>query len=315
MPHRIALSHASGLAAEAILEKLGAVGLDPEALVLLDDESRAGNRLPFAGAYLEVQDQDGCDLSDVALLAMPEADDRLEAGALAQGCLLVSHAITADSAPLLVSVDAEPEIAYTAASLRLVGAEAACLLPTLLALNDLSPLRQVNATLMRSAEFHGKAGIDELATQTISLLNAREAEARVYPQQIAFNLLPDRVEARVAQDLWHFLGNSSYSQTLQVFDAPVFYGFAAALQLRFADDIDLGAAGGCLQALDKVELKTGPVSLVSDCNQSFSCVISAVEQPPSQPSSLQFWILADPLRYGLANNYVNLIDFLLKSFL
>ncbi len=315
MQHRLALSHAGGLAAEAILQRLGDSGVEPDALTLLDDESRAGNRLPFAGAHLLVQDQHACDLSDHSLLVMPETDERLEAEALAQGCLLVSHAIAADTAALFVAAGAEPEIAYTDNRLRLVGPELACLLPSLLALNELIPLTQVNATLLRSAEFRGKAGIDELATQTINLLNAREIEARVYPQQIAFNLLPENPEASLVQDLRHFFGNSSYSQALQLVNIPLFHGFAAALQLRFSGDIDLQIATERLAALDRVQIKAGPVSPVSDCNQSFSCVISAMDQTPSEPSSLQFWMIADPLRYGLANNYVNLIDFLLKSFL
>ena len=36
MQHRVALSHAGGLAAEAILEKLPETGITPDSLVLLE---------------------------------------------------------------------------------------------------------------------------------------------------------------------------------------------------------------------------------------------------------------------------------------
>ena len=42
------------------------------------------------------------------------------------------------------------------------------------------PIEHLNVTLLRSAEFHGKAGVDELATQTLNLLNARTVTPSVF---------------------------------------------------------------------------------------------------------------------------------------
>jgi aspartate-semialdehyde dehydrogenase len=316
MEHRIALSHAGGIAVEAILEKLSACAIEAEALVLLDNESRVGTRLAYSGGHLKVQDQHAFDLAGCSLLLMPEADAELEAAALRQGCLLVSHAIENETAALFLGgAETDPEIAWSETSLRLVGAELSCLLPVLLELDRMRPIDQLNVTLLRSAEFHGKAGIDELATQTIGLLNAREAVAGVYPQQIAFNLLPRERDDRITADLDRFLGNISCSSTLQMLDVPIFHGFAAALQIRFVSEVELEECIARLQAMPEVIVKKGLASPISDCNQSFSCVISHLEQAPEQPASIQFWMITDPMRYGLANNYVNVTEFLLKSFL
>jgi len=314
--HVIALSHASGLAAEAILEKLPESGITPDSLVLLDHETNVGKRLPFAGGYLGIQDQLQFDLSSCALLLMPEADVEMEAAALNQGCLLLSHAIESDSPALFIAGDgAQPDIGYTQASLRLAGAELSSLLPALLELNRIEPIEHINITLLRSAEFHGKAGVEELASQTVNLLNTRAVEPSVYAQQIAFNLLPETVDPIIESDLRYFLGNNSYSVALQSVNVPIFHGLAAAVQLSFASDVNLEDCESRLAALAKVTVKRGLASPISDCNQSFSCTISQLEQAPNQPSSLQFWMIADPMRYGLANNYVNVTGFLLKSFL
>jgi aspartate-semialdehyde dehydrogenase len=316
MEHLIALSHASGIAAGAILEKLPEAGITPDSLVLLDYESNAGKRLPFAGGYLSLQDQSRYDLSSCALLLMPQADAELESAALGQGCLLLSHAIANDSKALFVSAsEAPPDIAYTQTSLRLAGAELSSLLPVLLELNRIEPIERVNITLLRSAEFHGTAGVEELASQTVSLLNTRTVQPAVYAQQIAFNLLPETADPLIEADIKHFLGNSSYSVALQTVDVPIFHGLAAAVQLRFASDISLEDCKSRLAALAEVVVKEGLSTPFSDCNQSFNCTISQLEQAPNQPSNLQFWMIADPMRYGLANNYVNVTDFLLKSFL
>ena len=316
MEHRIALSHASGVAAEAILEKLAESGITPDSLILLDHESNLGRRLPFAGGNLSLQDQRTFDLSSCALLLMPEADAELESAALHHGCLLVSHAIGSDTPPIFIAdKTATPDISYTQTSLRLAGPELSCLLPALLELNRMLPVEQLNMTLLRSAEFHGKAGVDELASQTINLLSSRPAESSVFEQQIAFNLLPGIVDPLIESDLRQIMGNNSYNMGLQSVNVPIFHGLVAALQLRFESSASIDDCQGILEGLDKVIVKKGPASPISDCNQSFSCVISGLEQPLNQPSSLQFWVISDPMRYGLANNYVNVTDFLLKSFL
>ena len=320
MDNRIALSHASGMAAEAILEKLAESGLKPDSLILLDRESNLGERLPYAGGYLGVQDQDGFDLSECALLLMPETDSDLASAALAQGCLLVSHAITSDSAPVFMPDTHGPQaLSYTQTSLRLAGPELSCLLPVLLELNRENAIVRLNVTLLRSAEFYGKAGVDELATQTVNLFNSKDIDPVIYPQQIAFNLLPETPDPVLVTDLRRLLGNNSYSETppvtLQSVNVPVFHGLAAAVQICFDAEVNFDGCKNRLSRLDKVIVKDGPVSPISHCNQSFSSIVCHLEQTSDQPSSLHFWMIADPMRYGLANNYVNVTNFLLESFL
>ncbi|TNF90744.1 MAG: hypothetical protein JSU67_08685 [Gammaproteobacteria bacterium] len=316
MEHRIAISHASGIAAEAILEKLPESGIKPDSVFLLDREVNVGKRLAFADGHIGLEAQHEFDFSRCALLLMPEPDAELESAALSQGCMLVSHAIESQTPPLfMTNADTDPGISYSDTRLRLAGPELSCLLPVLLELNRLQPIEQLNLTLVRSAEFRGKPGVDELASQTINLLNAREAVASVFPEQIAFNFFPEAVDVRLQTDLNQFLGNISYSTMLQTLNVPVFHGFAAGVQLRFAAEVAFEACHKLLMSLENVDVKKASSGPISDCNQSFSCVLSHLEQAREQPSSLQFWMIADPMRYGLANNYVNVVDFLLKSFL
>ena len=316
MTHRIALSHASGVAAQAILEKLPESGIAPDSLVLLDHESNAGKRLPYGGSHLHLADQSQYDLSSCALLLMPQADAELEAAALQQGCLLLSHSISDPRPAVFIAAEGqEPDLSYTETRIRLAGPELSCLLPSLIELDKLAGIAQLNITLLRSAEFHGKAGVDELAAQTVNLLNGRPVESSVFAQQLAFNLLAEATDWTVEADLRHYLGTSSYPLALQTVNVPIFHGFVAAVQIRLSNEVDLADCQKCLSALQKVTVKASDASPVTDCNQSFSCVISHLEQAPNQPSTLQFWMVADPMRYGLANNYGNVTDFLLKSFL
>ena len=316
MEHRVALAWASGIAAEAILEKLPESGLTPDSLVLLDDESRSGTRLAYADSYLTLQDQAQFDFAETALLLLPQRDDDLVQRAQAQGCVVASHELDSESPLLFIGApEAAPKLSYSESSLRLAGPELSCLAPALQVLQSASSIEQINTVCLRSAEFHGKAGVDELASQTISLLNAREASASVFPQQLAFNLLPESVDPCFSVDLESILGNNSFSIFRQTVNVPIFHGFAAAVQVKFATQVSLKDCESLLLSLNNMLIKKADASPISDCNQSFSCVISHLEQAPESPSGITFWMIADPMRYGLANNYVNVTDFLLKSFL
>lgn len=316
MPHNIALSHASGIAAQAILEKLPESAVAPDSLVLLDEEANIGKRIAYAGSHRKLLDQHQYDLSECAALLMPQADPTLEAQALQQGCLVISHAVDDPAAPIFFgSSVAEPDIAYNTSRLRLAGEELCCLLPVLRELDRMTPITSLHLTLFRSVEFRGKAGIDELAGQTVNLLNSREVDCGVYPQQIAFNLIPEATSPRLDTDFRQYLANSPCHLALQTVNVPLFHGFAAAVQLGFAGTVDAQACRQSLANLEDVTVSDSAVTPISDCNQSFGCAISHLQQGSNQARDLQFWLVADPMRYGLANNYVNVVDFLLKSFL
>ncbi len=316
MDLRIALAHAGSPVAEAILEKLSATGIEPDSLNLLDTEMRAGARMRYRDARLVTLLQSEYDFAGCALLLLPEADAELARRAEAAGCLVVGHQLDDDAALFHVAAGAEPELpAIGAGRLRLAGPAAACLLPALLALDGVSRLRQISTVLLYSAEFRGNAGVDELAAQTIDLLNSREARAGVYPARIAFDLLAEASDPRLGADLARLTGLDRDAIVVQSLSVPVFHGFAAAVQLQFADAVAPAACSARLAALDGVQIAGATVNALSDCHDASSCAISHVEQAPTQPTSLQFWMLADPIGYGLATNYVNVTDTLLKSFL
>lgn len=315
MDPRIGISHASGNVAEAIIEKLPESGISPDSLVLLDLESNAGKRIAYAGRHLALHDQQQFDLSECELLLLTQADPDLEDAALRQGCMLLSHAIEDTRPAVFIGAGREPALAYGESRLRLAGPELCCLLPCLIALDGLATISALRVTLLRSAEFHGRAGIDELASQTVNLLNSRDIDTRVYSQQIAFNLIPEATDPALEADIRHHLGNSSYPLSLQTVNVPLFHGFAAAVQMEFASAASLDSCRECLGGVENLALRSSGSSPISDRDQSFGCAISLLEQAPDQPPNLRFWLVADPMRYGLANNYVNVVDFLLKSFL
>ncbi|MCP4492829.1 MAG: hypothetical protein GY820_36805 [Gammaproteobacteria bacterium] len=314
--HRVALTHVGGIASEAILEKLPESGLTPDSVVLLGEEVNVASKLAYAGTYLTVEDQHSYSFDDCSLVLMPEYDASVEQRLSTLDALLLSHVIE-NQAPAVFagSRDAEIKVSYTQSSLRATEPLLSCLLGVLPALHQSFEITGVNLVFLQSAESNGKPAIDELASQTIALLSAREAIAEVYPLQMAFNMLPTGLIPNLNSDLLQILGNCDINCVHQVVNVPVFHGMLASVQLEFAEEVGLACFQARLNEIAGVYLSEADASPISDCNQSFSCVINRLEQVQNQAKFIQFWMIADPMRYGLANNYVNITDILLKSFL
>ena len=313
---KIAVSHATSVRAEAVLERFQSSGLPVEQLIVLDSESVRGTRLPYADTYLVTEDQAAFDYSACSLLLLIEADQEIESQARSQGCFVLGDSADPEQ-PLayLGSTFAEPDLSYGSDGARLPQAETSCLLDTLLTLQRIEAIRQLQVTWLQSASHYGKPGIDELASQTINLLNTREIKPSVFSQQIAFNMITSAVEPVIAEEIASFLDLSVAQVSQNAIVAPVFYGLAASVTVSFDAMVDLDALTTALKQVDGVIVNNGESSLVSDCNQSFSCTISQMHTAPDDSLTLSFWLMADPDRYGLARNYVSLSDFLQNSFL
>lgn len=313
---RIAITHANESLAEAILEKLAESGIASDSVVLLGDESKVGVKLAFGGSYLAVEDQHEFDYSECSLVLLTQRDDQLASKLESQSALVLSH-VHGDGQGLIYaeSNNTELDISYTQQNIQLVSAEIACLLGVLPALHAHTAISTINTTFLRSVESKGKAGVDELAGQTVELLNGRDITPAVYPLQIAFNIIPAKPIPYFNDDLARLLGDDSIECAHQIIDVPVFHGLGVAVQLCFQSKVDLKECEKILKKLDNVIYKTATSSPITDCNQSFNCTISGLEQSENQPNRIQFWLVADPLRYGLTTNYVNVVDILLKSFL
>lgn len=313
---KIAITHASESLAEAILEKLTESGLTPDSVVLLGDESKVGVKLAFGGSYLAVEDQNEFDYSGCSLVLLTQFDEQISSKLESQSALVLSH-VHGDGQGLIYAANnnTELDISYTQQNIQLVSAEIACLMGVLPALHAQTAISTVNTTFLRSVESRGKAGVDELAGQTVELLNGRDITPDVYPLQIAFNILPAMPIPAFSDDLSRLLGDDTIQCAHQIIDVPVFHGLGVAVQLSFQSDIDLKQCEKILKEVDNVVYKTTTSSPITDCNQSFNCTISGLEQVANQPNMMQFWLVADPLRYGLTTNYVNVVDILLKSFL
>jgi aspartate-semialdehyde dehydrogenase len=153
----------------------------------------------------------------------------------------------------------------------------------------------------------GRAGIEELESQTGQLLSFQSVGQPVFDAQVAFNMLDgygaasahklEAVRERVRAEAKACLGNSAVVPSIQVIHAPVFYGTTFS---AFAD-LDAGADAGkiakaCANAGFSLTApgEAGP-SNVSAAGEKV-IQLAQPEADPVHPGTWWFWGVADNIR-------------------
>jgi aspartate-semialdehyde dehydrogenase len=176
-----------------------------------------------------------------------------------------------------------------------------------------------------------QAGVDELESQTASLLSFKEFGKTVFDAQVAFNLLSGYGEeskprladtrAAIAREVAQYLGGGAAGQTqagiaapaIQLVQAPVFYGYAFAAYAEFASQPDAGQLQGALANLGvKLGGEDDPApSNVSVAGES-EIQLARIESDANIGTGVWLWGVADNLRLA-ATNAVRIAEELLAG--
>lgn len=179
--------------------------------------------------------------------------------------------------------------------------------------NDLHahhPVKSAVVTLFEPASQSGRAAIDELQKQTVTLLSFQQVPKAQYDAQLAFNLLArtgeeskillaDR-EARVLRELRTLAelhGGGMPVPSVRLVHAPSFHGYAASVWVEFAPRPNLPAIIAKLkeEGVDVRDESLDPPSAVGMAGQA-GYAVGAIEQDRNHPTGAWFWLAADNFR-------------------
>jgi aspartate-semialdehyde dehydrogenase len=131
-------------------------------------------------------------------------------------------------------------------------------------------IKRVNVSTYQAVSGSGKSAIEELAGQTAALLNGQPAEPKVYPRQIAFNVLPQidvflengytKEEMKMVWETQKIFEDPNILVSATCARVPVFYGHCEAVQIETVKPVDLKAIMSLLEQAEGVELVDAPES-------------------------------------------------------
>jgi aspartate-semialdehyde dehydrogenase len=322
--YKIAIAGASTLLGKELKEALSESPLAAAGFVLFDEEEaqgqldQVGDEITFvqtidADAFERVDFTFFCGSEDLTrkhwrqalrsgstVLDLTGALDQ-EAGVVVRAPWLGSEAVTVDLFTPAV-VPAHP---------------AALALALLLErLQQVAPVRFAAATLLEPASEFGRAAMDELHQQTVSLLSFQGMPRAMYDAQVAYNLLSalgesaavhlSAVEARIRRHYDALSASRWPALALQVIHAPVFHGHTFSIAVELERPVEISALEEALSGdhVDLVLEDTDSPSNLAATGQNDVLVRLRPElgaRNSTETSRLWLWAASDNLRLNAQN--------------
>ena len=336
--YNVAVVGATGAVGETMLAILHQRNFPVGKVHAVASARSAGSRVAFGDTQLVVEDLDTFDFSRVQIgLFSPGASvSKIHAPrAGAAGCVVIDNTSQFrydDDIPLIV-----PEVnpgALAQYKNRNIIANPNCstiqMLVALKPIHDAVGIERINVCTYQAVSGTGKEAIEELATQTAALLNAKEAVANVYPKQIAFNVLPHidvfqdngytKEEMKMVWETRKIMGDDSIQVNPTAVRVPVFFGHSEAVHIETREKISAEQVRALLEkapgvtVLDRREDGGYPTAVTEAANQD-PVYVGRIREDISHPRGINLWVVSDNVRKGAALNSIQIAEMLVKSYL
>jgi aspartate-semialdehyde dehydrogenase len=334
----VAVVGATGAVGEIMLEILAERNFPVNNVYPLASARSAGKKVRFGNKYLTVQDLDAFDFSKVQIglfSAGAGISEKYAPIAARAGCVVIDNTSQFrydDEIPLVI-----PEVnPHAIADYKRHGiiANPNCstiqMLVALKPLHDAAGIERINVCTYQAVSGTGKEAIEELASQTMELLNGRSAEAKVYPRQIAFNVLPHidvfqdngytKEEMKMVWETRKIMEDDSIQVNPTAVRVPVFYGHSEALHVETREKLDSVQATELLKNAPGIVVLDerrdgGYPTAVSEGATNDPVYVGRIREDISHPRGLDLWVVADNVRKGAALNSIQIAEILVKEYL
>jgi aspartate-semialdehyde dehydrogenase len=334
----VAVVGATGAVGESMLSILAERKFPVDRVFAVASERSAGKRVEFGDQQLVVQDLASFDFSQTPIgLFSPGAAVSAEYApkAAAAGCVVIDNTsqfrYEADI-PLVVP-EVNPDSIADYKNRGIIANPNCSTIQMLVALKpiyDAVGIERINVATYQSVSGTGKEAIEELAAQTAALLNVKPVEAKVYPKQIAFNVLPQidkfmdngytKEEMKMVWETRKIMGDDSIQVNPTTVRVPVFYGHSEAVHIETrkkisADQVrDLLKKAPGVKVLDERKDGGWPTAVTEAANTD-PVFVGRIREDISHPRGINLWVVADNVRKGAALNSVQIAEILLKKYL
>ncbi|MFC7781626.1 aspartate-semialdehyde dehydrogenase [Legionella taurinensis] len=334
----VAIVGATGAVGEAFLTVLQERDFPVDKLYPLASERSAGKTVRFNNRELEVLNLADFDFSgvDIGLFSAGGSVSKQYAPiAAAAGCVVVDNTSCfryEQDIPLVVpEVNAHRIREYTQ---RGIIANPNCstiqMVVALKPLHDAVGIKRINVATYQAVSGTGKKAISELIHQTGELLNGRPVDARVYPHQIAFNVLPHidefmengytREEMKMVWETKKIMEDDSILVNPTTVRVPVLYGHSEAIHLELKKPLSASEARKLLAKAPGVKVVDDPAKLryptpFSHAIGQDEVFVGRIREDITDPCGLNLWVVADNIRKGAATNAVQIAEILQREYL
>lgn len=334
--YNIAIVGATGVVGKTTLSILEERQFPIGQLYLLGSKRSTGDTLEYKGKHQLIHDLAEFDFSKADISFFCAGNDisaEYAPKAAKAGSIVIdksSHFRCDPDVPLVV-----PEV--NASSLdhfrkkNIISSPNCNTIPVVVALkpiHDVAGIKRINIATYQSVSGAGKDGVTELAEQTMNLLSGKPIKSKVFPQQIAFNVLPHiddilengytKEEMKLVLETQKILDDDTIAINPTAVRVPVFYGHSAAVHIETDKKISAKQATQLLNQAPGVKLIKGKFPYPTPVKNSAGeddVFVGRIREDISHPHGLDLWVVADNLRKGAALNAIQIAELLIKNYL
>jgi aspartate-semialdehyde dehydrogenase len=332
--YRVGVLGATGLVGTTILELLASRDFPVAELRPLASARSAGKRIEWAGGALTVQElgEDSIEGLDIVLSSAGgkvsgEWTPRLvEAGATVVDN--TSYWRMHDDVPLVVAEVNPDDLEGHRGIVANPNCSTMQMVVALKPLYDAAGIERLVISTYQAVSGTGKAAVDELNEQARAVLDGRQPpDPRIFPHQIAFNVLPQAgsfpagddhtdEERKLINETRKILGDHEIKVSATCVRVPVVSGHSEAVNVETREPLEperarelLAAAPG-VRVVDDPAAASFPMALAAaDQDDVF---VGRIRRDPGNERALDLFIVADNLRKGAATNAVQLAELLVQ---
>ena len=332
----VAVVGATGAVGQAMIEILEQRKFPVGKLYPLASERSAGKRIQFNGKSVLVEDLTNFDFSKVQIglfSAGGSISEKFAPIAAKAGCVVIdntSHFRYDDDIPLVIP-EVNPDAISDYKKHKIIANPNCSTIQMLVALKplyDLVGITRINVSTYQAVSGTGKEAIEELAGQTARLLNGQSIENKVYPKQIAFNVLPHidsfqengytKEEMKMVWETKKIFSDPEIQVNPTCVRVPVFYGHSEAVHIETKTKISCSEARKILSTSPGVKVidervDGGYPTAVTEASGEDATFVGRIREDISHSHGLNLWIVSDNVRKGAALNSIQIAELLINK--
>ena len=329
----IAIVGATGNVGRKLIEVLENKKFPITRLYLVASSKSAGKKINFLGKECSVENLEKFDFSKVKIAFFAAGSSVAEKWALAAAKKTIvidnSKFFRKDQEIPLIVPEVNSEELPKFKNKNIIANANCSVIPIVVALkplHDLYDVRRIVASTYQSVSGAGKAGMDELLSQTKEILENKKVQSKNFTKQIAFNAIPhidsflengSTKEEQKNHDEIKKILDDKINVTSTCVRIPVLVSHSISINVEFKKKHNLNeikkilsSSPGCKVIDEHVD---GGYITPIEAENKYETFVSRIRQDTSQENSINMWIVSDNLLKGAALNAVEIAEALIEN--
>ena len=197
-------------------------------------------------------------------------------------------------------------------------------------IHDVCKIKRINVCTYQAVSGSGNLAIEELKNQIHAYTQNKNIESKIYPKQIAFNVIPQidkfmdngytKEEMKMVWETKKILDDAIEVNPTTV-RVPVFYGHSEAVHLELEDKISANKVKEILMHKNSGVILVdehkdgGYPCAANECEDSNEVFVGRVREDISIQNGINMWVVSNNIRKGAAYNSIQIAELLIKDYL